>query len=182
MNEEHPHPLLAQVPLTVSPFLSLPQATPLPHTYKPLPSILPPSVTDIPAPPVSSAESHSTPQQKPEYVISHSTGHSAHPDQIIESCRALQEHLKKIQEDTLRALSSWEGNIRDRELAEKRRVAPGWLDVEESGRGLVPERIGSPQSQMEGVISAGQNETHQPNIMDDGGAAIDRAFGTLSLQ
>src|ERR1700753_1904669 len=153
MNEEHPHPLLAQVPLTVSPFLSLPQVTPLPHAYRPLTSILPPSVTDTPAPPVSSAENHSTPQEKPAYVISQTTGHSAHPDQIIESCRALQEHLKKMQEDTMRAISNWEGEIQDRELAEKRRVAPGWLDVEESGRGLVPERISSP-GQMQGVAVA----------------------------
>ncbi|KFX89057.1 hypothetical protein V490_07257, partial [Pseudogymnoascus sp. VKM F-3557] len=33
MNDNKAHPLLAQVPLTVSPFISLPTATTLPYTY-----------------------------------------------------------------------------------------------------------------------------------------------------
>jgi hypothetical protein len=168
------------VPLTVSPFLSLPQATTLPHTYRPLPPILPPSVIDMPAA-GPNADKSSAPQ-KPLYVTSQATGHSAHPDQIVESCRALQEHLKKMQDDSIRAITNWDGEIRERDLAEKRRVAPGWLDVEESGRGLVPNRVLSPTQAMESHNVEKGNPQQQTENDDDGGASIDRAFGKMALQ
>ena len=114
------HPLLAQVPLTVSPFIHLPSTITLPYTYKPLPSTLPPS---------------STPTSK--FVVS-PTGHAAHPDEIIASCRALQSHLDKIQSDAERAIREWEEGWERRELEEKRRLAPGWLDRDE--KILEPER------------------------------------------
>jgi hypothetical protein len=77
-----------------------------------------------------------------------------------------------MQEDSSKAIQTWEGEIRERDLAEKRRVAPGWLDVGEAGRMLVPQTISSPPGQMQPLLP--QN--------DDGGAAIDRAFGGLSMQ
>jgi hypothetical protein len=63
---------------------------------------------------------------KPQYVISPS-GHAAHPDDIIASCQALQAHIAKMQEDSRNLIRSWEDGIKEQELAEKRRVAPGWL-------------------------------------------------------
>jgi hypothetical protein len=83
-----------------------------------------------------------------------------------------------MQADALRQLSDWEGDIRARELAEKRRVAPGWLDVDESARMLVPTRIDSPpEHRMQGMEATG-NATEE----EDDGAEIDRAFGKMALR
>jgi hypothetical protein len=87
-----------------------------------------------------------------------------------------------MQEDSVRAITSWEGEIRERDLAEKRRVAPGWLDVEESGRGLVPNRVLSPTQVLQSHNFEKGNPQQQIEGSDDGGASIDRAFGTMALQ
>ncbi|KAF2422197.1 hypothetical protein EJ08DRAFT_672837 [Tothia fuscella] len=197
MHEEHPHPLLAQLPLTVSPFLNLPTATPLPYTYKSLPSTLPPSVTD-PTPssqpqtnsphPDSQHQSSQQCQQQAAYVISPSTGHSAHPDSIIASCHALQAHLTKLQEDARRTVEKWENGIRERELMEKRRVAPGWLDVGNEGRMLVPERKredGGKEVEdiMDMDVGTGERGLKEgAGRQGDGGEELDRAFGGLGLR
>jgi len=174
------HPLLAQVPLTVSPFISLPTATTLPYTYKTLPSTLPPSSTGSTA---TSAD------DKPKYVVS-SSGHAAHPNDIIDSCKALQAYIQKVQDDADRELKAWEDEIQARELAEKRRVAPGWLDSD--ARMLEPERV-----ERRGAV---QNPAPpaQVNLMDtdtssaelsglkqgaaNNGDELDRAFGGLGLR
>ena len=176
-----PHPLLAQLPLTVSPFVSLPTATPLPYSYKQLPATLPPSVTDTaPQNTSSNLDQQGQPQQA-AYVVSQATGHSAHPDQIIASCQALQAHLQKLQDDATSTLQKWQDDIKERELMEKRRVAPGWLDVNQ--RMLVPER--KDQAQTGGPASPQPNQS----LMDvddqkapDGGEELDRAFGGLGLK
>lgn len=84
-----------------------------------------------------------------------------------------------MQEDSLRAIHDWEGVMQEKELAEKRRVAPGWLDVDASSRGLVPTRIASPPNATSAVV---QNANQPPTESDDGGAAIDRAFGGLNIK
>ena len=167
---------MAQIPLTVSPFISLPTVTTLPYTYKSLPSTLPPS---------STGESDGA--EKPKYVVS-SSGHAAHPDDIIESCRALQAHLLKMQEDAEATLRKWKTDIEERELAEKRRVAPGWLDREE--KILEPEKKGA------GPRGAYNGEVNIMDIQEDGGPTersltqqraeegeqLDRAFGGMALR
>ncbi|MCJ1394109.1 hypothetical protein MMC18_006987 [Xylographa bjoerkii] len=178
MQERRPHPLLAQVPLTVSPFISLPTATTLPYTYKSLPSTLPPS---------STGDDNGT--DKPKYVVS-ASGHAAHPDEIIASCKALQAHLHKIQDDAERTIREWENGIKERELAEKRRLAPGWLDRE--------EKILEPAKKRNSIAASSARVVPEPNIMDsqDGGPAVrslteekaaegdelDRAFGGMGLR
>jgi hypothetical protein len=151
------HPLLAQIPLTVSPFVSLPSAATLPYTYKPMPSSLPPSSTGIgvtgsgitaaattEADGGNNSSSNGAPpppapaDQKPRYVVSGSGGHAAHPDDIMASCAALQAHVARMQADAERELRALDDRIRARELAEKRRVAPGWLDSD--ARLLEPEQ------------------------------------------
>jgi hypothetical protein len=180
-----PHPLLAQLPLTVSPFVSLPTATPLPYSYKQLPATLPPSVTD-PAP-VQQQNASSNPEQQPQmqqaaYVISQNTGHSAHPDQIIASCHALQAHLQKMQDDAVATMQKWQGGIKERELMEKRRVAPGWLDMDQ--KMLVPER----RDQAHGAIAPISQATMVGDMeidgqgRHDGGEELDRAFGGLGVK
>jgi len=164
-----PHPLLAQVPLTVSPFLSLPTAVTLPYSFRSVPTSLPPSI-------ISDDGSG-----KPKYVIS-SSGHSAHPTDIISSCNALQEHLQKSRDAAEKAVRDWEQEIRDRDLAEKRRVAPGWLDRKE--KILEPTKAapkaGNHQSLLDGqpanVISAPAMSPSRE------GEELDRAFGGLGVK
>jgi hypothetical protein len=171
------HPLLAQVPLTVSPFVSLPTATTLPYTYKTLPSSLPPSSTG------------GSGEEKSQYVVS-SSGHAAHPDEIVASCKALQAYIQKVQDDADRELKAWEDAIAARELAEKRRVAPGWLDSE--ARLLEPERRTDSSAQpgnaggnlMDADVSSAEASglRHPPiSQANREGDELDRAFGGLGL-
>ncbi|KAI9665615.1 MAG: hypothetical protein M1829_005695 [Trizodia sp. TS-e1964] len=184
MQDGRPHPLLAQIPLTVSPFVSLPSATTLPYTYKSLPSTLPPP---------STGDGKSG--EKNKYVVS-STGHAAHPDEIVASCRALQAHLQQMQTDAENILRGWEDGIRQQELAEKRRVAPGWLDSD--AKMLEPEKkLGSSSSEQEAF---GQQQSRPASVVIspmgspgpplgqaraatvEKGNELDRAFGGMGLQ
>ncbi|PCG88374.1 Hypothetical protein PENO1_110650 [Penicillium occitanis (nom. inval.)] len=151
-----PHPLLAQVSLTVSPFISLPSAVTLPYTYKSIASTLPPSIT-------TAAGSDNTTETagKTRYVVSSIGGHVAHPDEILASCQALETHLKKTMTDAERTIKEWEESIRQRELAEKRRLAPGWLDRDE--KLLQPEAVHA--------SSAAQNVQNEQTIGGSGGNA-----------
>ncbi|MCJ1314437.1 hypothetical protein MMC25_008119 [Agyrium rufum] len=209
------HPLLAQIPLTVSPFISLPTAPTLPYTYKSLPSTLPPSSTSPPPPQQSSKTSSSstgpttdkkdsTSIPKPKFIIS-SSGHAAHPDEIIESCRKLQAHLTKMQDEAENTLRQWKKDIEERELAEKRRVAPGWLDRSE--KILEPAKKGAAMGAAGGGggggghvgsgVGKGAAETSLMDSLDDDGGptirsltqerdaegeALDRAFGGMGLR
>ncbi|CRG87246.1 hypothetical protein PISL3812_04263 [Talaromyces islandicus] len=176
-DSDRPHPLLAQVPLTVSPFISLPTAVTLPYTYKSVASALPPSITVNPA----SAE------DKARYVVSSTGGHAAHPDEILASYQSLEEHLHKTMADAKKAIADWEESVKQRDLAEKRRLAPGWLDREEKLLQPAP-----PSSSLHG-------EAASPSILDssskeqelqstpaiaprDEGEELDRAFGVDSLK
>ncbi|KAK3370354.1 hypothetical protein B0H63DRAFT_486857 [Podospora didyma] len=142
MHDNRSHPLLQQVPLTVSPFVNLPTATTLPYTYKPMPNTLPPSTAGITAATTDgNTSSSSDGSARPKYVIS-SSGHAAHPDDIIASCRALQAHIAKLQAEAEAELRALDERARARELAEKRRLAPGWLDSD--ARLLEPERKSTP--------------------------------------
>lgn len=158
--------------------MSLPTATTLPYTYKTLPSTLPPS---------STGRTHDT--EKPRYVVS-TSGHAAHPDEIITSCRDLQSHLQKLQDDAEQTLRDWDKRIEERELAEKRRVAPGWLDREE--KILEPEKR---HSRTTGSIQAPVAEMNIMDIQDGGpakrslteeraaeGEELDRAFGGMAIR
>ena len=174
------HPLLAQIPLTVSPFIPLPTATTLPYTYKPLPSTLPPS---------STADSNGLEREK--YVVSRS-GHAASPDEIIASCQALQRHIERVHDDAEQTVREWEQRLRDQELAERRRVAPGWLDRDE--KILEPYRTGTANT-----LTSPPSLVQNSNLMDQqngnpqsqevtcvtsnmAGDEIDRAFGGLGLR
>ncbi|KAI0135635.1 hypothetical protein F4814DRAFT_31372 [Daldinia grandis] len=174
MRDDRTHPLLAQVPLTVSPFVSLPTAATLPYTYKSMPSTLPPPRSGVTG--ASDA--------KVKYVVAQS-GHAAHPDDIVASCKALQAHLTRMQEDSERVLRDLQDRIRERELAEKRRVAPGWLDSD--ARLLQPERSNYPaEAEVAGqfaemsVADRGAGATAGISEMAvDHGEELDRAFGGL---
>ncbi|EHY54953.1 hypothetical protein HRR83_005789 [Exophiala dermatitidis] len=164
-----PHPLLAQVPLTVSPFLSIPTAVTLPYTFRSVPTSLPPSIVPDNGP------------EKPKYVVA-SSGHSAHPDDIIASCKALQDHLRKTAEAAEKAIREWEEDIKARDLAEKRRVAPGWLDREE--KILEPTKATNDRGPGHDLLD-GQSETviSAPAMSPSReGEELDRAFGNLGVK
>ncbi|CAI6306053.1 unnamed protein product [Periconia digitata] len=208
MHDEHPHPLLAQVPLTVSPFLSLPTATPLPYTYKQLPSTLPPSVLSTTSTTTASSTDQQQQQQQneqPAYIHSSTTNTSAHPDQILTSCLALQSHLQALEANAKATLQGFEDRRKAAELAEKRRVAPGWLDGDV--KLLRPENVGDATT-MGGDGDGNGADTEMGGVMDehgqrrrrasvgikglvekrDGvpdereGEALDRAFGGMNIK
>lgn len=80
--------------------------------------------------PSTAADGSNSNNNKPKYVVSQTGGHAAHPDDIIASCNALKAHVNKLKEDADRELRELETRIREAQLAEKRRLAPGWLDSE----------------------------------------------------
>lgn len=170
-----------------------------------MPSTIPPSSTGITS---ASTDGAASAENKPRYVVSQS-GHAAHPDDIIASCRALQAHISKLQDDAEKELRELDERIKARELAEKRRVAPGWLDSD--ARLLEPERargngngtsngngngtdlmtgdIGegaSVSEQLQGLnLGGGQQAVGQLSEMaahEDEGAQMDRAFGSLAYR
>ncbi|KAH6691346.1 hypothetical protein F5X68DRAFT_201743 [Plectosphaerella plurivora] len=176
--------LLEQVPLTVSPFVSLPTSTTLSYNYKTMPSALPPSAIGISAAADGNTSPAGTDQNsthpKPQYVVS-SSGHAAHPEDIIASCRALQAHIARIQDEGERELRALEERIRERELAEKRRVAPGWLDSD--ARILEPERKGVPAQDLLGGGDVDMGDAGAPAQKDtDEGRELDRMFGGMNMR
>ena len=121
------------------------------------------------------------------------SGHAAHPDEIIASCKALQAFIQKVQDDADRELKAWQEAIDARDLAEKRRVAPGWLDSD--ARILEPERrsgsggaSGSEMAQKHHLMDAGVSSADAPMLQhtpvaapNSEGDELDRAFGSLRL-
>lgn len=86
-------------------------------------------------------------------------------------------------------IQKWEDRIRERELAEKRRVAPGWLDVGVEERMLVPERrdghghsAGGGNSMDVEVTGAGAERMELDSRAQDEGEELDRAFGGLGIR
>lgn len=146
----------------------MPTAVTLPYSFRQVPTSLPPSVTE---------DSNS---EKPKYITS-SSGHTAHPDDIIASCNALQQHITKSQEDAKKLIEEWEQSIRERELAEKRRVAPGWLDRDE--KILEPTKAGS-NAQKQGLLDSHDSTSVNAPAMSPNreGEELDRAFGTMGLK
>ena len=115
---------------------------------------------------------------KPKYILS-SSGHTAHPDDIVNSCNALQQHISKTAGDAKKQVEEWEHSIKERELAEKRRVAPGWLDREE--KILEPTKPSSGNQDL--LDSQGSSEVKAPAMSPSReGEEIDRAFGTLAVK
>lgn len=145
-----------------------------------MPSNIPPSSLGIPTASEPSSNDSSS-ESKPKFIISGSGGHAAHPDDILASCQALKEHVTKMQDDAEKELRAFEERIKERELAEKRRVAPGWLDSE--SRLLEPEREGpaGEEQKTESLLDGGP-QVDDAKDEDDEGAQMDRAFGVMSLK
>lgn len=118
--------------------------------------------------------------EKSKYVVS-STGHAAHPEEIIASCEALQAHLTKTQEQAKKAIQEWEDSIKERDLAEKRRIAPGWLDRSE--KILEPTKAGAAASSiMDSSTEASADNVTPALAPTREGEEIDRVFGGLDIK
>jgi len=125
-------------------------------------------------PPLSTGVTDATDEQ-PKYVVSQS-GHAAHPRDIIASCKALREHIDKVQVDADRELRELEERIQARELAEKRRLAPGWLD---SNMHLLEPQRKTEDAQVTRQLAEMSIEDSEvvSEMAVDQGEELDRAFG-----
>ena len=120
------------------------------------------------------------------------SGHAAHPDEIVASCQGLQTHIQNVQDDAVAEIKAWQDQMREEELAEKRRVAPGWLDRDE--KILQPKR-----TSILDISKPGEHSMSDENIMDQqdcgqdpqagnnpasdpAGEQLDRAFGGMGMQ
>ena len=56
--------------------------------------------------------------------------------------------LKSENEAHVEKIRAWEEQVREREVREKRRIAPGYLDTDQ--RLLMPTRVDSPITRMDG--------------------------------
>lgn len=116
---------------------------------------------------------------KPKYIVSSTGGHAAHPDDIISSCNALKAHITKLVEDADRELKELETRIREAELAEKRRVAPGWLDSETHL--LQPEMARAQAAEAEGASVMSSGGSGGVFFGDGGAADVSGQFAEMSL-
>ena len=100
------------------------------------------------------------------------------------SCERLRSHLDKQRSDAQKEFGDWERQIEERELAEKRRVAPGWLDSEQ--RVLQPEttyQVHQEQSVRAHDVIHGDSREHSAGPSQNlEGEELDRAFGALKTQ
>lgn len=97
-----------------------------------------------------------------------------------------------MQEDAERTIRDWETKLKEEELAEKRRVAPGWLDREE--KILQPTKTlalndgtseVSAQDQTMNIMDQQAEHDHgvmQQPVQSREGDELDRAFGGMSLK
>lgn len=95
------------------------------------------------------------------------------------------EQIEKQAQDGKKEVEAWEESIRERELQERRRRAPGWLDREE--RILQPEKKGSEADLGQAGKSlldddeADKKEGVKEKEVEDLGNALDRAFGRSEM-
>lgn len=86
-------------------------------------------------------------------------------------------------------MRAWEEGIRERELAEKRRVAPGWLDREEKllvpdsavRQGLTSESQ-QRQQQQQAQVGLFEQAEHADAGLSKEAEELDRAFGGFGLK
>lgn len=166
--------------------MTLPKAPTLPHNYTTIPSTLPPSCI--------STNSNDPQQQLAEYITSPSGSFRAHPSTLIAQNRSLLSQLSAQAREAEQKVKAWEEGIRDRDLAEKRRRAPGWLDSEakilepvhtvggsQTGSGPVSAVALKPQKDLLGDEDVGENAATGDGdaAVSDLGSQMDKAFGGL---
>lgn len=94
-----------------------------------------------------------------------------------------------MQDDAEDTIREWERQLKEQELAEKRRVAPGWLDRDEkileprrtSAAGM-PRVLGQDSNLMDHHEEYQRRDSEVSTGQDSGGDELDRAFGGLGLR
>lgn len=109
------------------------------------------------------------------------TGHAAHPDEIIASCAALGSSLTESLANATKAVQDWEKGIKERELAEKRRVAPGWLDREVKLLRPTPSASEKRDLLQDEKGEEKLDEVAPAMMPRSDGVELDAAFGGLNL-
>lgn len=101
--------------------------------------------------------------------------------------KALNAMIDKMMIDADREIKEWEEGIKQRELAEKRRVAPGWLDSEV--RVLEPAKRGEEKGKnvMDSIdhLQEGRKDGLGDSLVDKverEGEQMDKAFGGLDIK
>ena len=120
-------------------------------------------------------------------MVTATGGFATHPSTIAAQNRSLLEQLEKQEQDGKKEVEAWEESIRERDLQERRRRAPGWLDSEE--RILQPEKKGAEVEQQQKQTSLLDDDGNQGNggdqvkakEVEDLGNALDRAFGRSEM-
>ena len=151
---------LAQLVLVKSPYLQLPHAVSLPYHYIPLPS----SVDTI-----VRLQHKGTADRQPATDFS----------QVVASVELSVKKtaaLKSEHEAHVEKVKLWEEQIREREVREKRRIAPGYLDTDQ--RLLVPTRVETPR--MESLVTRTDGTEEDGNTNSSTGD-LGRAFGNMGL-
>lgn len=115
-------------------------------------------------------------------------GYAAHPSAILAQNKELLRRLEEQSETGRKKVEEWEKSIQERELAERRRRAPGWLDREE--RLLEPEKVNGNGIGETGksLMDEEQDETAKrvsgvvdKKEVEDLGIELDRAFGRSEM-
>lgn len=84
-------------------------------------------------------------------------------------CEGLSRALKEEREKAERLLREWENEIRERDLAEKRRVAPGYLDTGV----MMLEPVKRAEVKKEEEAGGKQQEEEE--------SELDKAFGRMAV-
>ena len=118
-------------------------------------------------------------------MLSHG-GYAAHPSAVLAQNKDLLRRLEEQADEGRRKVEEWEKSIADRELAERRRKAPGWLDTQERllqpekagaevGKNLMDEEQDEDARRVSGLVEAKEKE------VEDLGRELDRAFGRSEM-
>ena len=94
-----------------------------------------------------------------------------------------------MQENAERTIREWEDNLRKEQLAEKRRLAPGWLDRDEkilqpakmAAGSVVPEQGQSANLMDQQADETSDVQMQQP-VASQEGDELDRAFGSMTMR
>ena len=114
------------------------------------------------------------------YITSPSGTFTTTPKAVIASCQSLILHLADNQRAAEEKIKEWERSIEERELMEKRRVAPGYLDT--GVMILKPVKMGGNKEEAKNQGNDGSGAG--ADVGTGGGREgeeLDRMFGRMGL-
>lgn len=143
-------PVLAQIPLIISPFIQPPKAVTLPFNFNKLPPSIPPPPSNCTVEDV---------------------------ENISKSAKQVQEFIERTRTELQDEYKQWRVEVERREVEEKRRIAPGYLDS--GNRMLQPAvvRKAEPLEQINSTDSTSGNGSSTHTQVND----IDKVFGTVHI-